>query len=224
MGHNGPKDKRSDDEERNQLYFYRPAEGENSALAKSKPDYRRKDAEGPHRYPEFLIPAHSELPIPNLIRAGFRNRFWAIKLLHPGKPQAHILLKRKTATCWCTGKDSNLRSPKGRQIYSLLPLTTRPPVPIFSSASEVRLWRIPPSPDVSGSSGSPDMWSDASGDLPRRTGSIFSYLPEISSVSNDQTIQNKYSNNSSSPSLPSGRVLTLRRGLRAAMRGAGEGI
>ena len=29
---------------------------------------------------------------------------------------------------WCTGKDSNLRSSKERQIYSLLPLTTRPPV------------------------------------------------------------------------------------------------
>ena len=34
---------------------------------------------------------------------------------------------------WCTGKDSNLRSPIGRQIYSLLPLTTRPPVPILLS-------------------------------------------------------------------------------------------
>jgi hypothetical protein len=31
---------------------------------------------------------------------------------------------------WCTGEDSNLRSSKERQIYSLLPLTTRPPVPI----------------------------------------------------------------------------------------------
>ena len=30
---------------------------------------------------------------------------------------------------WCTGEDSNLRSSKERQIYSLLPLTTRPPVP-----------------------------------------------------------------------------------------------
>src|SRR5262249_53635347 len=29
---------------------------------------------------------------------------------------------------WCTGEDSNLRSSKERQIYSLLPLTTRPPV------------------------------------------------------------------------------------------------
>ena len=29
---------------------------------------------------------------------------------------------------WCTGEDSNLRSSWERQIYSLLPLTTRPPV------------------------------------------------------------------------------------------------
>ena len=33
---------------------------------------------------------------------------------------------------WCTGEDSNLRSSKERQIYSLLPLTARPPVPIVS--------------------------------------------------------------------------------------------
>ena len=32
---------------------------------------------------------------------------------------------------WCTGEDSNLRSSKERQIYSLLPLTTRPPVHII---------------------------------------------------------------------------------------------
>ena len=31
---------------------------------------------------------------------------------------------------WCTGEDSNLRSSKERQIYSLLPLTARPPVHI----------------------------------------------------------------------------------------------
>src|SRR5262252_1738954 len=29
---------------------------------------------------------------------------------------------------WCTGEDSNLRSSEERQIYSLLPLTTRSPV------------------------------------------------------------------------------------------------
>ncbi len=31
-------------------------------------------------------------------------------------------------TFWWTGEDSNLRSSKERQIYSLLPLTARPPV------------------------------------------------------------------------------------------------
>jgi hypothetical protein len=34
-----------------------------------------------------------------------------------------------TLNSWCTGEDSNLRSSKERQIYSLLPLTARPPVP-----------------------------------------------------------------------------------------------
>src|SRR6185437_15810174 len=33
---------------------------------------------------------------------------------------------------WWTGEDSNLRSPKGRQIYSLLVLTAHPPVPPHS--------------------------------------------------------------------------------------------
>jgi hypothetical protein len=32
------------------------------------------------------------------------------------------------SNAWCTGEDSNLRSSKERQIYSLLPLTARPPV------------------------------------------------------------------------------------------------
>ena len=40
---------------------------------------------------------------------------------------------------WCTGEDSNLRSSKERQIYSLLPLTTRPPVP--SSPADRKLCR-----------------------------------------------------------------------------------
>src|SRR5690348_9794993 len=35
---------------------------------------------------------------------------------------------------WCTGEDSNLRSSGERQIYSLLPLTTRPPVHLRLSA------------------------------------------------------------------------------------------
>ncbi len=39
---------------------------------------------------------------------------------HPRRPAFPIF--------WCTGEDSNLRSSKERQIYSLLPLTARPPV------------------------------------------------------------------------------------------------
>src|ERR1035438_5106206 len=38
---------------------------------------------------------------------------------------------------WCTGEDSNLRSSKERQIYSLLPLTARPPVPSHPSDEDL---------------------------------------------------------------------------------------
>ncbi len=47
---------------------------------------------------------------------------------------SHVNRQRKSQLAhtqpqiWCTGEDSNLRSSKERQIYSLLPLTTRPPV------------------------------------------------------------------------------------------------
>ena len=39
------------------------------------------------------------------------------------------------ASIWCTGEDSNLRSSEERQIYSLLPLTTRSPVRCTEPAS-----------------------------------------------------------------------------------------
>src|SRR5439155_25893224 len=41
---------------------------------------------------------------------------------------ARTRLTLRTQLNWCTGEDSNLRSSKERQTYSLLPLTTRPPV------------------------------------------------------------------------------------------------
>jgi hypothetical protein len=72
-------------------------------------------------------------------------------------PGPELAASRKTSTTyyqtrdyWCTGKDSNLRSPKGRQIYSLLPLTTRPPVPIFSAHRKFPFWRILSRPETSG--------------------------------------------------------------------------
>ena len=44
-------------------------------------------------------------------------------------PGAKFILRIPgAANVWCTGEDSNLRSSKERQIYSLLPLTARPPV------------------------------------------------------------------------------------------------
>src|SRR5258708_1554116 len=41
---------------------------------------------------------------------------------------ASAFTTRARKTIWCTGEDSNLRSSEERQIYSLLPLTTRSPV------------------------------------------------------------------------------------------------
>src|SRR6185437_14399218 len=71
-----------------------------------------------------------------------------------------------TQKTWCTGEDSNLRSSKERQIYSLLPLTARPPVPVPKATKNRRLgptftrpeWTLsahqPPSGYSPGSSGS----------------------------------------------------------------------
>ncbi len=53
---------------------------------------------------------------------------------------------------WCTGEDSNLRSSWERQIYSLLPLTTRPPV--HSQPSKPK--SVSPETPHENRSGSPD--------------------------------------------------------------------
>src|SRR5437016_1313629 len=59
------------------------------------------------------------------------------------KPQAaKTPIVQSTASrpnLWCTGEDSNLRSSKERQIYSLLPLTTRPPVHLTEPAPHYKL-------------------------------------------------------------------------------------
>ena len=51
----------------------------------------------------------------------------------PSAPRAFQCRKSFSLKSWCTGEDSNLRSSKERQIYSLLPLTARPPVPNLHS-------------------------------------------------------------------------------------------
>src|ERR1700719_92620 len=64
--------------------------------------------------------------------------------------------------CWCTGEDSNLRSSKERQIYSLLPLTTRPPVhnlPKPSPATQA----THQSPGIPGRNDNWLMWSHCGG-------------------------------------------------------------
>ena len=50
-------------------------------------------------------------------------------------PRIRIKLASRLKPIWCTGEDSNLRSSLERQIYSLLPLTTRPPVQTVAGAS-----------------------------------------------------------------------------------------
>ena len=59
-------------------------------------------------------------------------------VLHARTPSrrytANAMDKRLNPNLWCTGEDSNLRSSGERQIYSLLPLTTRPPVRITGFA------------------------------------------------------------------------------------------
>src|SRR5215469_12688463 len=57
----------------------------------------------------------------------------ATRSLHTAQAQRKIFSAAPSATLaisrsWCTGEDSNLRSSEERQIYSLLPLTTRSPV------------------------------------------------------------------------------------------------
>jgi hypothetical protein len=53
--------------------------------------------------------------------------------VHPPLALLQFSAHSRPSKSWCTGEDSNLRSSKERQIYSLLPLTTRPPVPIHPS-------------------------------------------------------------------------------------------
>ena len=68
--------------------------------------------------------------------------------VHPGCPilralQVAILRAFQPLNPWCTGEDSNLRSSKERQIYSLLPLTARPPVPNHPSDEDLSPGTLP---------------------------------------------------------------------------------
>ncbi len=100
----------------------------------------------------------------------------------PAALRAFQCLKSFSLESWCTGEDSNLRSSKERQIYSLLPLTTRPPVPNFipytrrrKSAPEHRncpcqskpILRILPHPEFSGLSEHAPQWDHRGGQIQR---------------------------------------------------------
>lgn len=81
--------------------------------------------------------------LPAMMQPGFQRKhreqgqghaaYFLIGQSEPGqepKSYEHRQRNRKTRQnqSWCTGEDSNLRSSKERQVYSLLPLTARPPV------------------------------------------------------------------------------------------------
>ena len=72
-----------------------------------------------------------------------------------------------TSNLWCTGEDSNLRSSKERQIYSLLPLTARPPVHNQNSKRHDRTAalrrRFPAQTSTKGARTS--VWNDCGGEL-----------------------------------------------------------
>src|SRR6202021_830942 len=92
---------------------------ENLVLTHCEPCYRRQNSKQRQCHPK--LPVH--------IGTGtFKALHLAVKFApiqaHTGCDPSRI----PTLNTWCTGEDSNLRSSKERQIYSLLPLTARPPV------------------------------------------------------------------------------------------------
>ena len=93
----------------------RPSDISGSALKRFALLLRSPDSGSLRNSPQIVIP--------RLSRAASSNHEW---------PRSGACLDGKSAVRrapkWCTGEDSNLRSSKERQIYSLLPLTARPPV------------------------------------------------------------------------------------------------
>jgi hypothetical protein len=91
--------------------FVRIALNQNLLWSHGKPSQRRQNREQRQSHPKF----------PVQIRTGALQTL-ALTLLR-------FFAHPNPANSWCTGEGSNLRRSKDRQIYSLLPLTTRPPVP-----------------------------------------------------------------------------------------------
>src|ERR1017187_4928243 len=75
----------------------------------------------------------------------------------PTELQRHLLHTLRTH--WWTGEDSNLRSSKERQVYSLLPLTARPPVrPKHPQCSPPSESHYGGTISIQGLSHSPQLW------------------------------------------------------------------
>jgi hypothetical protein len=90
------------------------------ALAHREPDQQRQNHIQPKSYREAALQIRvCQLRMRALQSLAFiRLRIIGLSTVSQASPSQQ----------WCTGEDSNLRSSKERQIYSLLPLTARPPV------------------------------------------------------------------------------------------------
>jgi hypothetical protein len=98
------------------------------ALAHGEPDQQTQNQIQRQSHPE--LPVQSE---PRTVKSLRPPLLTASNLCGPFAHSAHPAAAHfpfQPLKSWCTGEDSNLRSSKERQIYSLLPLTARPPVPI----------------------------------------------------------------------------------------------
>jgi hypothetical protein len=114
-GHNRSQRQPANHNQRNQPQLHRPAMNEHLALAHREPDQQRQNCIQPESYWKAAL----QIRVCQLrMRALQSLAFIRLRVLAHSSPSQQ----------WCTGEDSNLRSSKERQIYSLLPLTARPPV------------------------------------------------------------------------------------------------
>ena len=106
--------------QRKQPQLHRPAMNKYLARAHREPDQQRQNRIQPESYWEAALQIRDcQLRMRALQSLAFiRLRIIGLSTVSQASPSQQ----------WCTGEDSNLRSSKERQIYSLLPLTARPPV------------------------------------------------------------------------------------------------
>jgi hypothetical protein len=90
------------------------------ALAHREPDQQRQNRIQPKSYRKAAL----QIRVCQLRMRAFQSLAF-IRLRIIG---LSTVTQASPSQQWCTGEDSNLRSSKERQIYSLLPLTARPPV------------------------------------------------------------------------------------------------